>query len=601
MPYLVWPVLMLGFLSIPWLKQWSGVRWSFNSNARDALACLALFVITVGVRYPLAGYGLPYQAEWDEVITYTRALGMLSGKTPMSVEVPGYGRASYGDLLVYTTTLGEVAGLLNGLRTQQVGWIGEFVMPAAGIGSIFEGVHESGIPLLYPRILLVLLNSLVPPLIYVALRKYLDQPWWAGIAGGYIYAVFSRDVVFYSSYIMPDALATTFSLGAFLAAVALTGDKAKRWTAYMTCGIFVGLALSVSIRYTSMLVVPFLALALSRDRSGILSKIGAGLGGVIGGFVATSPRILTDLSGYLTGMTTLTWLGSPAVQNRLESLVTYMRMMFAPSSISPYVDSTEGGVGLGLLSLLLALLGLAELLMRRPRVALLLLLFGSAHLYVVTPIKQNFSRHVLVLYPLVCILAGIGLSKVAEAVGRLVGDRKAMIRVPPWLKRWRSEGEERVRLGSALVFAAFLLLSAPQLRLTLQYAQDRSQYKTTQVLVAEYLEETLQPGEKVGILDIVPWYERDLHRRGIEFVRIELEDSLAELRALGITHVVGSDRLKGEYPSVSGTIWDTAFDPPGAKLAEFGSEWLSARGYPMGRLYLFVARMPAEDTPLEGG
>jgi hypothetical protein len=125
-------------------------------------------------------------------------------------------------------------------------------------------------------------------------------------------------------------------------------------------------------------------------------------------------------------------------------------------------------------------------------------------------------------------------------------------------------------------------------------------FETTQVSMARYLEQSLQPGELVGILDLIPWVEADLHARRIDFERIGLHTTLAELRRRGITHVVGSDAIGGEYGSISGTIWDTAFDAPGDRLAEFGSEWLWYRGYPMGSLYMFAAHVPPVD-PILGG
>jgi hypothetical protein len=118
--------------------------------------------------------------------------------------------------------------------------------------------------------------------------------------------------------------------------------------------------------------------------------------------------------------------------------------------------------------------------------------------------------------------------------------------------------------------------------------------------MARFLERALKPGDKVGILDLVPWFEEDLRRRGIEFERIGLRASLSDLRSLGITHVVGTDLIEGEYGSASGTIWENAFDAPGDKIAKLGSQTLRSRGYPVGELYLFAARVPQEESASGG-
>jgi len=591
-PYYAWPVVILALLGAAWLAVWSGKRLRFSSAIWELSAASLLFLVSLSVRYPLTGFGLPYTAVSDEVITYTRALSLIAGPLSAPVaSVPGYGRASYGQLLIHTAAAGQVAGLLGGLRSQQVSSIAEFTAPPAGVSSIYEGVHRSGLPLRSPRILLALINSTAPALVFIALRRYLKTGLWASFAGGLIYAVFSREVVYYSSFVLPDALGTTFSLGAFLAAMAAIGDRTGKRAPYLLCGMFVGLAVSVTIRYASMAIVPFLAVGLARDRTKLMTKLGLALVGILGAFVLTSPRALTDPASYLSGMTSLVWRSDPSVENRLESLVFYVQSMFG---------SGAGSSGPGLITLLLALIGLGRLLASRPRHALLFALFAGVHILLVTPIIERYGRHVLVLYPIACVLAGIGLDASAGAINAFLAGREGSLKLPTWAKRWRSLGRARGWSGAALVAVGFLLLSVSQVRTTVGYVKAIANAETTQVSMARYLEQSLQPGELVGILDLIPWVEADLHARRIDFERIGLRTTLAELRRRGITHVVGSDAIEGEYGSISGTIWDTAFDAPGDRLAEFGRERLWYRGRPMASLYMFAARVPPVD-PILGG
>jgi hypothetical protein len=67
------------------------------------------------------------------------------------------------------------------------------------------------------------------------------------------------------------------------------------------------------------------------------------------------------------------------------------------------------------------------------------------------------------------------------------------------------------------------------------------------------------------------------------------------LRRRGITVLVGTDQVEGGYGTDEGSIWDSDFNDPGARIAEFGRAPLRSQGYPMGNLYLFAARVSAGD------
>ena len=238
---------------------------------------------------------------------------------------------------------------------------------------------------------------------------------------------------------------------------------------------------------------------------------------------------------------------------------------------------------MGLLAGVLAALGLAGLIKRQPWQILMVLLFAALQLYMISPVVQRFSRHALVLYPLAALCAGMGLSMVVQAA-RTVWKRLVSHPSVRWI--WVEKALPVFVLG------LFLLLYAGQIRLVVRYIQRIVLYQPSQVRAAEYLVETLRPGEKVGILALIPWVETDLERRGIEFVRVGLRDSPEQWRTLGLTYVVGTDRLQDDYGSAAGTLWSGALAEPGARLAEFGSTWLRFAGYPSNELYLFVARVP---------
>jgi hypothetical protein len=591
-PVLVWPVLLIAQLALLWAWFWLRKEIVLPPKAWDWAAVVLLFVIAILPRASLTTYGLPYQSVWDEVVTYPQALRMLTvpGLEPVS-NVPGYGTNSYGDLLVYITAAGQTLGLMDGFRTQRVNSFQEYVSPPRGVPSINGAVNESGIPLRYPRLILALINSLSPVFIFIALRKYLKADIFSAFGGALLYAFLSREVLYYSSFILPDALATTLFLIQFLLAWLCLEDTSGRISPYFLCGFLGGMILSTSVRLWTVASLPFLALALARDRQRGLTRLFAIPVGLAAGFLITSPYALIDLPNLLSKWTSFSWYHDLSWSHRLSSLAFYFQGMFKPGFNSSYIDTNEGSIGFGLLAGLLALLGLGKIFARKPCKALLILAFSAIQLYSITPVVQRFTRHALVLYPLVCILAGMGLSLLVDAL-RLGVDRLSARQQFP-LRENLIKSKPVINLGApAIVLAAFLLLNTNQFTLTFDYLRRASQYKPVQVRAAEYLSQVLQPGDKVGILDLIPWVLSDLKARHIPYEQIKLDDTSEQLQARGITYVVGTDQIKGQYGSPAGTMWENAFKAPGSKLAEFGTSALEFEGYPVTSLYIFVARLP---------
>lgn len=584
-PLGTWVALMVVQLGGLWIWLCKPKRLTLPRRTSEAVALVVLFGVSLGVRVPMTGYGLPYQSVWDEVVTYPQAMRMLTAPGLEQIsDVPGYGRPAYGDLLVYVTTVGEVVGLLDGFRTQQIGWIGEYVAPPRGVHSIYEAVHVSGIPLRDPRVLLAALNSLAPLGIFLILRKHLEADTWLAFGGASIFALLSRDVIYYSSYILPDALAATLFVFLILAAFEGMGDDRDRLVPWAACAALAGMIVSVTIRDLPVVLVPLGAFILARNRERPYSKMAIIGLGTFAGFALTSPYALLGLPGYLTKITSFTWAQDFTIPHRLRSVIYYFQGAFASGFDSGYVDSTEGSVGLGGLTALLALIGVAGGLARFPRKVLLILGYSAIHLYSISSVVAQYTRHALLLYPLACLLAGVGLSFAAE-------------RVRQGLKRIRGgKFGPRRRIASVLVLLVFLGLSTSQVGQTLMYVQRVSRFQPSQVRMAEYLGDHLQPGDKVGILDQIPWVEADLVERGISFERIGAGDRLADLREQGFTHVVGSDRFGGDYEALAGNVWGDYYSMPGAKLAEYGNMPLQYQGYPNGSPYLFVGRIP-ETSP----
>ena len=538
------------------------------------MALLLLFLLSFGARAPLSGYGLPYQAVWDEVVTYPRALELLSGTEILEDgAVPGYGRASYGDLVVYVTAAGQGLGLLSKLRTGAVSSVTGFSSPAEGVGSVFEAVHSSGAPLRYPRLLFALITSICPLLIYASLRRYFGVSVWIAFAGGIIFAILSPDVIYYSAFILPDAMATTMAVGAVMCgAEIIRSTDRKRW-AELACAALVGACISMSIRYVSLFPIPFAALALSPNRRRWGERIAVMALALAAAFLVTSPTVLLDLPGYLARLAQLGWVGDDSLANRVISLSYYSRGAFL-------------GGGFGLVALALTLIGYSVALQRWRRIALFLTLIAGLHLFLITPTLFRVTRHALVLYPFVAIFAALGLGLAQDHLPGLL--LRIQIRFLPH----RTPTAVSKGTAGAIVLIVLLAASLPKLQQTVGFIEQMRRFKPSQVQMAEYVREHLAWDTKIALLDIVPFADVHLRRSRADVHRVGLGTTLQELREGGYEYVIGTDGIGEEFGGSEGTIWTSALLSKQQAQAEFGSEDLAWRGWPVGNIHLYLARVP---------
>jgi hypothetical protein len=568
--------------------EWFAVWWSYQRKAVPAfplrhlgpLLAVLVFLTAVLVRLPLSGYALPYQNVWDEVVAYTDALRLFTepGMKPAPY-VPAYGTSGYGDLLTYIAFAGEAAGYFSGLRSGEIHSVSEFISPPQGT-SIYEAVHPSGIPLLYPRLLILLINSLAPVFIFFILRKFFRVHPWLSFGAALIYAAFSREVLYYSSFILPDALATTVTALLFLTVLQTMQSGGNRWLPWFACGMLSGMVVSINIRNLLVVFVPILALLLAWRKGTNLRLIPIPLLGAMAGFALTSPYSLLDFPAYIRRISSLSWSLNSTLPHRAASLVFYLRAVFAPGFESSYVEPAGASVGFGILVGILAVIGVYRGIVRFPRPFLLVLFFCGAQLFFVLPVIQNYSRHILILYPLVCVLAGLGLAQLAALLRNRLDQSRETGR-PAW-----------GHLAPGIVLAAFLLLHSGQLVCTARYVQSTTAFRPSQVQAADYLLGILHPGDVVGIQAGVPFAENYLVQHGIAYRRVSAADTIADLQAAGITYVIGTDHLGADYLAAAPLLWEGFFQAPGATLASFGKDTLEALGYPVADLYLFVGRVP---------
>ena len=320
LPLFIWAGLLIFQVWAAWFWVWVKPSTRISPRLLEAGMLFVLFFTSFLPRAVLTGYGLPYQSVWDEVVTYAQSLQMLTvpGLKPYAV-VPGYGRNSYGDLLVYITTGAEVAGLLNGFRAQQVQSIDDYVSPPAGVSSVYGAVHESGLPLQFPRLAFAFLNSLAPLAVFWIVWRCFSINSWLAFSAALIYAVFSREVLYYSSFILPDALAATLFLFLLICAFVLIEDERGRILPVFLSGVFAGMILATNIRQVLVVLIPFLAWLLRKKQSRPLAAFLSIFLGLFAGFFIFSPYSLIDLPNTLTKWTSFAWYHELGFTHRVES------------------------------------------------------------------------------------------------------------------------------------------------------------------------------------------------------------------------------------------------------------------------------------------
>ena len=569
---LVWMLAAWAQLLTAWVWLFHRDRFPPAGAAVDPVAAALLAAVAFAVRAPMVTYGLPYVAAWDEVVTFPQALRAIA---PTLVEypdpIPGYGPdAGYGEILVTLTKGASVIGLFDSLRSQTVSSLAEYVSPPAGVNSILQAVHPSGNPLVYPRLLFALINSLAPAAIYLILRLHLRVPRLAALGGALAYAVFSFQVAYNSSFILPDGLGSTLILFSLLLAFMGMESADPRRVLWLASGLLAGAAASTTLRSVHLPLLPLMALLLSVNRKALPTRGLVFLGGVAAGYLISAPSVAFDLPQFIARESGNLWHLDASLEHRAESLAFYIRSVLSPGTT---------GLGLGVLAFCGP--GLYQAFTRRPRTAIAIALFSAIHLYLITPIVQRYTRHALVLLPLLCVLAGYGLLATAEWLERALDSKRPRFRLP------------LAQIGLATALGVFVLLSAGQIQATLLEVMDLRQFKPSQVQVAEYLALVMTDQDVAGLQEELPFIEQDLQDRGLSFKRVGSDQTVATLRASGVTYVVGTSRLYDNYRLPPSGLWHAAFEGPSTRLAEFGSDDLRFEGWPTANLFMFVARVPS--------
>ena len=415
-------------------------------------------------------------------------------------------------------------------------------------------------------------------------------------------------MIYNSAIIMPDALVATI-LSVILCLFWKTMKEGKfSWRHRVLMGLLTGCIFSVKLTYPCILILPIAAVLLLEERARwVLRSLQIGALMLLG-YLATSPFKIADWQhpwpAFLDAVGIMAGYVPPESTGNYywENLLTHFETMFLKSTKFEYpagAISTGFGVGVGWAAGLLALMGMFCLLKDHPRCAVPVLLLAACQGVLVLRPWVPYPRYTLFLIPLIAISCGLGLDLMRRILQTCIA--KVSTLRPGGPSQGGSSGRQSGLIPAA-VCIAFLALSGGRISSTARHAWSVATYRPPQVQAERFLVSTMRPGDKLGIFDFFPWVHDNLRESGIDFERIGVDQSLAELQRRGITHVAGTDRFVSQrmFPplkvvSLEGSFWPEYLGNSDVKIAEFGSSPIGNRAcYPLVDVYLFVVRLPTE-------
>lgn len=238
--------------------------------------------------------------------------------------------------------------------------------------------------------------------VYAVGRRLWDRS--AGIAAAAVLA-FAFLPVAYSRFALSDVGVFAPVALALLAAIRIHEGAGRRW--YVAGGAAVGLA--VGFKYTAgLLVVPLAVAAVmgrSADNRELVRRLALAAAVMAAVFLVTTPFFLLDVEAALYQL---------KVQARAADMPKLGQA--ADGKVPFYLTSLTWGLGWG--ALLAAAGGLASEARRDLRRALLLALFPVLLFLYLSTAGRQFARWLMPAYPVLALLAGVGLARLAGAVTR---------------------------------------------------------------------------------------------------------------------------------------------------------------------------------------
>ncbi|MHB1162451.1 MAG: ArnT family glycosyltransferase, partial [Chloroflexota bacterium] len=367
---------------------WTWLRYRFTWRSAGPL--VGVLALGLALRWAGMGWGLPFAYQPEETSIYFRLANELAlgGKwNPYYFQNPS--------LFIYLLGV-EFIGVYAVCRALLFGQTpSDLYMVFRGEQDLFYGLG---------RMNSVLLGAATVLLVYLVGRRLWGRR--VGLMAGALMAVNFLHVR-NSQYAVNDVPSTFFVVAAVFFAVRLVEEGS--WRYYALAGLMAGLA--ASTKYNAGVVVVAIAAAhLVRCGGlrngcgrGALARLGLSAATSLAGFVAGTPYSILDFDTFLGGFASQLEIGQSAWSG--QSAV--------PTAWLFLTGATHGS---GLVLSLLAVLGMAVLLARHRREALLLLSFPLTYLAFMSAMELFFVRWVVPATPFLSLFAALGLDRLARLV-----------------------------------------------------------------------------------------------------------------------------------------------------------------------------------------
>jgi len=357
-----------------------------DARRLERLLPLAVFLFALLVRLPGLGWGLKTDfrnasLHPDEApnFAYSRAV------------VPGLGRFtpgfySYGTLYLSALRVAsDVATGYTGAPKTKEGW--SWTDPAQTDWDWVARCNMAG------RILSLLSGAATAAIAYALARRIAGPP--AGLLAGAFVAVAPAFVV-HSRFQTPDALSTALIGGALFFAVRALDprDERARLAPATWCGLLAGL--SASVKYTGILALLalYVALALGR-RKGRLREAAVATAVALVAFFATTPGAILDNERFMEGL-----------RFEMRHTATGQDLFFTGTANGFVYHLTNLFVGIGPVLVVMALAGLGWAAYRRQGWAFVVLAFLLPYYLLIGRAEVKYMRYTFPLY--VGLAAGFG-------------------------------------------------------------------------------------------------------------------------------------------------------------------------------------------------
>jgi 4-amino-4-deoxy-L-arabinose transferase-like glycosyltransferase len=376
--------------SLPTHPQPAASRWPLSRASTVRLALLALIVaLAFGLRVYAVGWGLPYVDHPDEPSAANKVLNMIrrGDWNPHFFEKPS--------LYYYLLRIDFAAHLRYGF--------------AAGLYQSMDDLPQTTdrfltTPQLYiwGRMLSTILGAATVAVLYLVGRR-----WWGervGIVSAALLAVSSFHMR-ESQYITVDVTTALVTLLALATAMRLLDHTG--WRDYALAGIACGLAASAKYNAGAVALSIAVAHALMWGRASLRQSgrlAWAGLWSLLG-FLATTPYAALTFSDFVAGIARQAGTYSPSGATSQRWPIAGYARFFWDDGLQP-------------LPLLAALAGVALVLARRDRPALVMLAFVPTQIVFFLAQNRHFDRNLLPVIPPLLICAAIALEAGTAAIGK---------------------------------------------------------------------------------------------------------------------------------------------------------------------------------------